>query len=63
MTSTAPADGSLPRPPFTRYRGGLGLLLIRAFALVEGVGGQIETIGGEAQPPGLRAIVPWAPIA
>jgi hypothetical protein len=61
MTSTTPPDDSLPRPPFSRYRGGLGLTLIRAFALVEGVGGRIDTLGGDESPPGLRATVPWAP--
>jgi hypothetical protein len=64
MTSTVPADDRLPRPRFSRYRGGLGLTLIRAFALVEGVGGTIEPLGGgDNEPLGLRATVPWAPSA
>jgi hypothetical protein len=63
VTSATPADYNLPRPTFSRYRGGLGLMLIRAFALVEGVGGRIEPLVGDGPGPGLRATVPWAPSA
>lgn len=62
VTSPTPPDDELPRQPFTRYRGGLGLLLVKAFAIVEGVGGSIDTVGDGAER-GLRATLPWAPSA
>lgn len=62
VTSPIPPDDDWPRPPFTRYRGGLGLLLIIAFALVEGTGGAIVPIADE-RARGLRATLPWAPSA
>lgn len=60
VTSSVPPDDDWPRPPFTRYRGGLGLLLVIAFALVEGAGGSIGAIGDE-RARGLRATLPWSP--
>lgn len=62
VTSTVVPDGELPRPPFTRYRGGLGLLLVMAFAIVEGAGGGIGPVA-DATGRGLRATLPWAPSA
>lgn len=57
VTSTS-ADDVLPRPPFSRYRGGLGLTLVRAFALVERAGGRIELVDSDGAPRGLRAMLP-----
>lgn len=62
VTSPGVPDDELPRPPFTRYRGGLGLLLVMAFAIVEGVGGTIGPLADDAGR-GLRATLPWAPSA
>lgn len=58
VVSTSPADDVLPRPAFTRYRGGLGLTLVRAFALVERVSGRIEVIDVEGAPRGVRVTLP-----
>ncbi len=60
-SAVAPGD-ELPRPPFTRYRGGLGLLLVIAFALVEEAGGAIGPVD-DGHARGLRATLPWAPNA
>ncbi|MEZ5292937.1 MAG: hypothetical protein R2745_17790 [Vicinamibacterales bacterium] len=60
VTTTAPAQDALPRPPFSRYRGGLGLALVRAHALVEGAAGQMAPID-EASSRGIRATLPLLP--
>jgi signal transduction histidine kinase len=58
VVSTTPADDVLPRPPFSRYRGGLGLTLVRAFALVERASGRIEVIEVDGVARGVRATLP-----
>lgn len=63
IVSTTPADDALPRLAFTRYRGGLGLRLVRAFALVERVSGRIEVVEVEGVPRGLRATLPLVAVA
>ncbi|MGE0815320.1 MAG: hypothetical protein AB7O93_18430 [Vicinamibacterales bacterium] len=60
FTTTAPLQDALPRLPFSRYRGGLGLALIRAHALVEGVAGRITPLD-EASSRGVRATLPLLP--
>lgn len=63
VVSTAPADDVLPRSTFTRYRGGLGLTLVRAFALVERASGRIEALDTEGAPRGVRATLPLVAVA
>jgi hypothetical protein len=57
-TSTTTTADVLPRAPFSRYRGGLGLSLVRAFALVEGAGGHIDELDVDGTPRGVRATLP-----
>lgn len=63
VVSTAPTDDVLPRPTFTRYRGGLGLTLVRAFALVERASGRIDVLDVEGTPRGVRATLPLVAVA